>query len=284
MSTIPPARFVTVPDYYMPGREDMEPGTNALVNGGNGIIDGGSAGPPEQGAAGRDFFSEDGITFTDFLDVLNPLHHIPLIGEIYRAVSGDEISAGARLAGGTLYGGPLGFLSALTNTVVAEATGKDIGGNVVALFSGDGDGDDGVLVAGAGPAHDNRQMAGLVSDPAPWGQANEASIATAAAAPPAHSEAQASVPFGFALNLAPNGTTVPRSAVLAAGRTAPELSPAAFHTLLSNVNGMPKITLAQEHRLGLTAGGEAPMAHKGTIREAGLEINRLLRPHAEGHN
>jgi len=39
----------------------------------------------------------DGPTFADVLDIINPLHHIPLIGGIYRAISGDAIAPTARM-------------------------------------------------------------------------------------------------------------------------------------------------------------------------------------------
>ena len=53
-------------------------------------------------------FGEDGFTFADFVDVINPLQHIPLVSQAYRAITGDEISPGSRLAGATLFGGPVG--------------------------------------------------------------------------------------------------------------------------------------------------------------------------------
>ncbi|MFT4585447.1 MAG: hypothetical protein ACI8XZ_005217, partial [Gammaproteobacteria bacterium] len=29
-------------------------------------------------------FGEDGLTFSDVFDAVNPLHHIPIVGSIYR--------------------------------------------------------------------------------------------------------------------------------------------------------------------------------------------------------
>ena len=46
------------------------------------------------------------------IDVLNPLQHIPGVGHLYRAVTGDEISPLARLAGGGLIAGPVGIAAA----------------------------------------------------------------------------------------------------------------------------------------------------------------------------
>ncbi len=78
------------------------------------------------------------LSFGDFLDVINPLQHIPVISTIYRRITGDEIDPEARLAGGALYGGPLGFVSALANVIVEEQTGRDIGETVsVALLGED---------------------------------------------------------------------------------------------------------------------------------------------------
>ena len=37
------------------------------------------------------FFGKDGFTFFDFLDVINPLQHIPVVSTLYRSLTGDEI-------------------------------------------------------------------------------------------------------------------------------------------------------------------------------------------------
>lgn len=84
-----------------------------------------------------EFFGEDGLSFGDFLDIVNPLQHLPVIGTIYREITGDEISQGARLAGDTLYGGPLGLAGAIVNNAVEEHSGKDIGENLIAMVTGD---------------------------------------------------------------------------------------------------------------------------------------------------
>ncbi|MDA0822912.1 MAG: hypothetical protein O3C28_10860 [Proteobacteria bacterium] len=55
-------------------------------------------------------FGEDGLTFSDIVDALNPLHHIPFVGSIYRKITGDEIDPAMRVAGGALFGGPIGIL------------------------------------------------------------------------------------------------------------------------------------------------------------------------------
>ena len=45
-------------------------------------------------------FGEDGFTFADFIDIINPLQHIPVVATIYRAMTGDDIDPGSRVAGG----------------------------------------------------------------------------------------------------------------------------------------------------------------------------------------
>ncbi|EME68070.1 hypothetical protein H261_20245 [Paramagnetospirillum caucaseum] len=76
-------------------------------------------------------------SFLDFLDVINPLQHIPLVNNLYREITGDKIGVAARLVGGTLFGGPLGLLASAANCVLEESTGHDVGGHVLALFRDD---------------------------------------------------------------------------------------------------------------------------------------------------
>lgn len=60
--------------------------------------------------------------FSEFLDVINPLQHIPGVSHVYRALTGDEISSGARAGGNMLYGllgGPLGMV-VMTGVTIAE--------------------------------------------------------------------------------------------------------------------------------------------------------------------
>ena len=87
------------------------------------------------GTGGSKLWSDDGFTFRDVLDLINPLQHIPVISTIYRAITGDKIDTGARLIGGGLFGGPIGFAAAAANVAVTEAAGKDIGGNLMAMLS-----------------------------------------------------------------------------------------------------------------------------------------------------
>jgi hypothetical protein len=67
------------------------------------------------------------LGFGDILDVINPLQHIPLVGDIYRHITGDEIRGASKLAGSTLFGGPIGAAAGLIDLVIEEETGRSIG-------------------------------------------------------------------------------------------------------------------------------------------------------------
>ncbi|MDA0239649.1 MAG: hypothetical protein O3A84_06430, partial [Proteobacteria bacterium] len=82
-------------------------------------------------------FGKDGLTFSDVLDIINPLQHLPIVSTLYRAITGDQIDPAARVAGGTLYGGPIGAAVSVLNVVVEHGTGKDIGDHVASLFISD---------------------------------------------------------------------------------------------------------------------------------------------------
>lgn len=83
---------------------------------------------------GFHIFGSDGFTFLDFLDIINPLHHIPIVGTLYRHFTGDEIDPGSRVFGGTLFFGPLGTVASIGDVLIRDATGKDLGQHVMAMF------------------------------------------------------------------------------------------------------------------------------------------------------
>ncbi|HMA14899.1 MAG TPA: hypothetical protein VKP12_08955, partial [Kiloniellaceae bacterium] len=90
-----------------------------------------------QRALGHDASSAGEFTFGDFLDIINPLQHIPIVSNIYREITGDEISPHARILGDTLFGGPTGFLASIANVLYEEIAGEDVGETALALFTGD---------------------------------------------------------------------------------------------------------------------------------------------------
>jgi hypothetical protein len=95
----------------------------------------GAAGNSGSTGAGKGFrpFGEDGLTFFDVLDVLNPMQHLPVVSTIYRELSGDKIDPVARLAGGAAYGGLIGLGSSLANVVLEAITGRDFGEHIFRL-------------------------------------------------------------------------------------------------------------------------------------------------------
>ena len=83
---------------------------------------------------GFQIFGNDGFTFLDFLDIINPLQHIPIIGTLYREMTGDTLDPASRVLGGTLFLGPFGTVASLANVLIDDATGKDMGEHVLAFF------------------------------------------------------------------------------------------------------------------------------------------------------
>ncbi|MBT4889218.1 MAG: hypothetical protein HON65_06660 [Rhodospirillales bacterium] len=85
-------------------------------------------------AVGGDDPTSQSLSFADFIDVINPLQHIPIISTLYQRLTGDEISAPAKVAGDALFMGPLGAAAAIINLALKEQTGEDLGGHVANLF------------------------------------------------------------------------------------------------------------------------------------------------------
>ncbi|WP_137179553.1 hypothetical protein [Roseomonas sp. AR75] len=75
--------------------------------------------PPAVGPDGYEPIPGE-ITFEQFLAGLNPLHHLPAVGTIYREATGERIAPVMRVLGGALFGGPLGMLSSAVMALVDE--------------------------------------------------------------------------------------------------------------------------------------------------------------------
>ena len=113
---------------------------------------------PEPGTGSQiQLWGDEGFSFWDLLDIVNPLQHLPVVSTLYRDLTGDQIGAGPRLLGGGLFGGPSGIATSAVNVAFEADTGKDIGGHMMALLTGeetlefDGDTDGGpVMVASMG--------------------------------------------------------------------------------------------------------------------------------------
>lgn len=90
---------------------------------------------------------EDGYSFGDVIDMINPLQHLPVIGMLYRKFTGDTIKPFASIIGGALFGGPVGAVSSTVNAIVKDRTGKDVGENALSMV--------GIDVAPAKPAKED---------------------------------------------------------------------------------------------------------------------------------
>lgn len=87
----------------------------------------------------KPFWGDDGFTFDDVLDMVNPLQHIPVASKTYQKATGDTASEGAKFVGGAVFGvligGPLGLATALVNAAVRHDTGKDLPEHALALVT-----------------------------------------------------------------------------------------------------------------------------------------------------
>ena len=92
--------------------------------------------PPANAAKGFSVWQNGEFGFGDFLDVINPLQHIPIVSTIYRNLSGDQIGMAPRVIGGALWGRIGGFVAGIINSVVEWFTGKDIGDHIYAAIWG----------------------------------------------------------------------------------------------------------------------------------------------------
>jgi hypothetical protein len=133
------------------------------------------AGPP----------ADDGPSFHDILSALNPLQYVPVVGTIYRAITGDTIPEGIRVVGSFIFsaltGGPFGMILNAAAVVAEKATGIDpevIGHDLLAWVGIGGDSPSEapkppVLEAGAPVA----------TPPTPWTGAQRAAYADSLLAP-----------------------------------------------------------------------------------------------------
>ncbi|MBK6659195.1 MAG: hypothetical protein IPG43_14040 [Proteobacteria bacterium] len=75
---------------------------------------------------GVKLFGDDGFNFRDVLDLINPIQHIPIIGNLYRNLTGDVAAPAIRIAGGALFGGPLGAAFAAANVALKQIVHPDL--------------------------------------------------------------------------------------------------------------------------------------------------------------
>lgn len=121
----------SIPVWQSPARDNskiQEPGSFDQVMDSYADIEP-AAGNVTETDAGEEF------TFGDLIDIVNPLHHIPLVSTVYQSVTGDTIKPAGRIIGGAVFGGFVGAASGIANVIIEEETGKDVAGNVVAFVT-----------------------------------------------------------------------------------------------------------------------------------------------------
>jgi hypothetical protein len=85
---------------------------------------------------GPTLWSHGSFGFKDLLDIVNPLQHLPVVGSIYRYLTGDEPSGGARIIGDTIFGGPIGFGVGVVGAALTDSKGHDLGERALAAVFG----------------------------------------------------------------------------------------------------------------------------------------------------
>jgi hypothetical protein len=96
-----------------------------------------TAAPSNSGATASNSGTQKEGFFHHLLDIINPLQHLPVIGTIYRAITGEHIGAVERIAGDTLYGGLWGAVSSVADVAFEGLTGKSAEDTVLAWFKSD---------------------------------------------------------------------------------------------------------------------------------------------------
>src|ERR1019366_780124 len=81
------------------------------------------------------------LSFHEVMSALNPLQYLPVIGTIYRAVTGDTIPEAVRRVGSliasALLGGPIGIAINLGAVAIEKAAGIDLDEAGQALLRGE---------------------------------------------------------------------------------------------------------------------------------------------------
>lgn len=141
-------------------------------------------------AQGHEAAPAPDFTMGEFIDILNPLQHIPGINTLYQNFTGDEASVRSRAIGSSLFGllgGPVGMVGLMAanmvqmsvtgeleqETMVAESGADALSQKLAALEA------DALPTDVAGVSYEN----GVKDIPAMFGNVGMAAITQAAAAP-----------------------------------------------------------------------------------------------------
>ena len=100
------------------------------ANANNASIPSGKISPHANQPDQDSFWGKDGFTFGDVIDMINPLHHLPVISTYYREQTDDDASEGSRLIGGAFFGGLMGgvtgLLTSMAGAAVRHETHQDV--------------------------------------------------------------------------------------------------------------------------------------------------------------
>lgn len=201
------------------------------------------------------------MSFWDFLDIINPLQHIPIVSTVYREITGDTIQPSMRVMGDILYGGVIGGMASIANAVIEQSTGKDVGDTVMASL-GFGGGDHPATPTAVADASGGPVKSGSPADPSRMEPPK-----VAEGAPPAGGLAAALAAANPTASFAASATNSPAATgqpvKLSAAAPAPAPAPAA--------EASPAL-VAQ-----LAAGGAVPHPSKMPARDTPLASSALAK-------
>ncbi|MFY9288338.1 MAG: hypothetical protein WAO98_07525 [Alphaproteobacteria bacterium] len=206
------------------------------------------------------FGTDETFTFSDFIDLVNPLQHIPLVSSVYRSVTDEKIHPVARVAGDILYGGFLGIASAVmggvgaaSDAVTEAATGKDTTQYILASIFGD---DEEIA---------STQLAS--NDP---NLSTAAPTVMAAAVTPVQQQSVALLP--------PSAAAEPQSSVVEASQTAPTLAALASGDMAA-INQLNEINKAKAYPLNRQAFGSGAINPTRAAQDQNLAAALSQNPH-----
>lgn len=81
--------------------------------------------------------ADQNFDFGDFIDMINPLQHLPIVGNMYREATGDQINPAMKIAGAGIFGGPLGLIGGLVSAIYEQASGEEIESTIAGWMGND---------------------------------------------------------------------------------------------------------------------------------------------------
>lgn len=140
------AQGVTSSNYWAAHLNSLKPQSTASATASTDT----STGKPliTTGADGKSFFD-------NVLDIVNPLEHLPIVSTIYHAITGNQSGDLEKMAGDTLYGGPIGLVSSVADIAFEKITGKSFGDTMLSMVGLDGDASSGNTALAANTAKTN---------------------------------------------------------------------------------------------------------------------------------